>query len=85
MELAISMLVWGIGASFGALCLSSTERGNPESAWRYRLYMAYFFLAGFVLMLSSTMLGTSGRQLLLLGIFVVILFVFLAIVVSRRG
>ena len=80
----MTMLIWGIGASFGALCFSSTERGDHESAWRYRLYMAYFFLASFVLMLSSTMLGTSGRQLLLLSALVVILFVFLAVVASRR-
>ncbi len=68
MELAIGILIWTIGATFGALSVSAAERGAHESAWRYRLYMAYFFSMAIVLMLCSTVLGLGAGEMALLGL-----------------
>ena len=68
MELAIGILIWLIGATFGALSVSASERGAHESAWRYRLYMAYFFFMAIVLMLCSTVLGLGAWEMALLGL-----------------
>jgi predicted Kef-type K+ transport protein len=85
MELPVALFMWAIGATFGGLCVSSSERGehDDENAQRYRLYMAYFYFVALVMMASSSILGADGRAVLLLGGFAVAFFV--AVVVAETA
>ena len=79
---AMVMLAWLIGTGFGALWASSLERQANESARRYGLYMAYFYLAGIVLAGFSVV--PAGWWTALVGFFVAAFFAVIVVLDRRR-